>query len=141
MILNAKRRYHQFNFKERTSANRREPLPKPSSVKNELLASSLVIWCMPKYFQIPPKRNFCCLDTQALITSIRLEVLGIILIVALPGNILSAKWGEIEQLVGHKQTVQASGIRRVSMEEVVAFLVEDAQAWELTLERLFHLLV
>jgi hypothetical protein len=27
------------------------------------------------------------------------------------------------------------------MEEVVAFLVEDAQAWELTLERLFHLLV
>jgi hypothetical protein len=133
MILNAKKRYHQFNFKERNSANRREPLPKSSSVKNELLASSLVISCMPKYFQIPPKRT--------LITSIRLEILGIILIVAFPGNILSAKWCEIEQLVGHKQTVQASGIRRVSMEEVVAFLVEDAQAWELALERLFHLLV
>jgi hypothetical protein len=27
------------------------------------------------------------------------------------------------------------------MEEVVAFLVEDAQAWVLALERLFHLLV
>lgn len=60
---------------------------------------------------------------------------------AFPGNILSAKWCEIEQLVGHKQTIQASGIRRVSMEEVVAFLVEDAQAWVLALERLFHLLV
>jgi hypothetical protein len=60
---------------------------------------------------------------------------------SLPWNLLSSQRSEVKQAVRHKDAVQAPSIRRVRMEQIVSFLVEDTQARVLALKRFLHRLV